>query len=49
MGRLMLYKGSLTNCSVQTAFMLTSVPMNALMGEREARISAFVVEPHTNW
>ena len=43
MGRLMMYTGSLTTCSVQTAVLLTSMPMNALMGKRESGISAFVV------
>ena len=49
MGRLMLYPGSLTPCPALSALLLTSVPRNALMGEREAWISAFVVEPHANW
>ena len=49
MGNLMLYTGSLRSCPALTALLLTSVPMNALMGEREARIAAFVVEPHENW
>ena len=49
MGRLMLYTGSLITCYVQTTLLLTSVPMNALMGEIETGISAFVVEPHANW
>ena len=49
MGRLMLYTGSLTSCPVLTALLLSSVPVNALMGEREAGISALVVEPHANW
>ena len=45
----MLYTGSFTTSSVQTALLLTSVPINALLGEREAGISAFVVEPHASW
>ena len=49
MGKLMLYTVFLTTCSVQTALLLTSVPMNVLMGEREGGISAFVVEPHASW
>ena len=48
MGKLMLYTVFLTTCSVQTALLLTLVPINALMGKK-AGISAFVVEPHTNW
>lgn len=48
-GGLRLYTGSLTTCPALTRLLLTSVPMNALMGEREAWISAFVVEPHANW
>ena len=42
MGRLMLYTGSFTTCPALSALLLTSVPRNALMGEREAWISAFV-------
>ena len=38
-----------TLCPALSALLLTSVPRNALMGEREAWISAFVVEPHANW
>ena len=48
-GSLMLYTGSFTSCPALTALLLTSVPMTALVGEREAGIAAFVVEPHTNW
>ena len=47
--RLMLYTESLKTYPAQTALLLTSVLMSALMGEREAGISAFVVEPHANW
>ena len=49
LGRLMLYTGSLTTYPAQTALLLISLPMTPLMGEREAGISAFVVEPHANW
>lgn len=49
LGRLMLHTGSLTTYPAQTALLLISLPMTALMGEREAGISAFVVEPHANW
>ena len=45
----MLYAGSLKTYPAQTALLLISLPMTALMEEREAGISAFVVEPHANW
>ena len=43
MGRLMLYTRSLTTCTVQTGLLLTPVPVNALMREREAEIFAFEI------
>ena len=36
MGSLMLYTGSLTSSSALIALLLTSVPMKAVLGEREA-------------
>ena len=45
----MLYTGSLKTYPAQTALLLISLPMTDLMEEREAGISAFVVEPHANW
>ena len=46
---MVVYTGSLTTYPAQTALLLISLPMTALMEEREAGISAFVVEPHANW
>ena len=45
----MLYAGSLKTYPAQTALLLISLPMTDLMEEREAGISAYVVEPHANW